>query len=121
MLKRLLAGVTPAHHELRAGSPSQPTKATPVHKLITDKPIIKSAGLLTPIPEVMSVLTICWHLIASLPLIVLDDKNVYGQQFMTKCYRRAHFDAGRFVEAWDDEGARKGIACTRWAVRPDHL
>ena len=26
----------------------------------------------------------------------------------TKCYRRPHFDAGQFVEAWDDEGARKG-------------
>ncbi len=32
----------------------------------------------------------------------------YGQRIHDKCYRRAHFDAGQFVEAWDDEGARKG-------------
>ncbi|MDO9148165.1 MAG: uptake hydrogenase small subunit, partial [Hydrogenophaga sp.] len=25
-----------------------------------------------------------------------------------KCYRRPHFDAGQFVETWDDESARKG-------------
>ena len=32
----------------------------------------------------------------------------YGQRIHDKCYRRPHFDAGQFVEAWDDEGARKG-------------
>ena len=25
-----------------------------------------------------------------------------------KCYRRPHFDAGQFVEEWDDEQAQKG-------------
>jgi hydrogenase small subunit len=32
----------------------------------------------------------------------------YGQRIHDKCYRRPHFDAGQFVEQWDDEGARKG-------------
>ncbi len=32
----------------------------------------------------------------------------YSQRIHDKCYRRPHFDAGQFVEAWDDEGARKG-------------
>jgi hydrogenase small subunit len=32
----------------------------------------------------------------------------YGQRIHDKCYRRPHFDAGQFVEDWDDEAARKG-------------
>ena len=32
----------------------------------------------------------------------------YGRVIHDQCERRAHFDAGRFVEDWDDEGARKG-------------
>jgi hydrogenase small subunit len=32
----------------------------------------------------------------------------YGDIIHDQCERRAHYDAGRFVEQWDDEGARKG-------------
>ena len=32
----------------------------------------------------------------------------YGQRIHDKCYRRPHFDAGQFVEQWDDESARRG-------------
>jgi hydrogenase small subunit len=32
----------------------------------------------------------------------------YGQLIHDQCERRAHFESGRFVEAWGDEGARKG-------------
>jgi len=32
----------------------------------------------------------------------------YGDLIHDQCERRAHYDAGRFVEQWDDEGARKG-------------
>jgi hydrogenase small subunit len=42
----------------------------------------------------------------------LDQYNrplfAYGQLIHDQCERRAHFDAGRFVQAWDDEGARQG-------------
>jgi hypothetical protein len=41
----------------------------------------------------------------------------YGQRIHDKCYRRPHFDAGQFVEAWDDDNARAAIASTRWAAR----
>lgn len=86
-----------------------PTKATPVHKLITDKPIIKVPGC-PPIPEVMS--AVITYMLAFDRIPPLDrlgrPKMFYGQRIHDKCYRRAHFDAGQFVEAWDDEGARKG-------------
>jgi hydrogenase small subunit len=32
----------------------------------------------------------------------------YGDVIHDQCERRAHYDAGRFVQEWDDEGARKG-------------
>ena len=32
----------------------------------------------------------------------------YGDIIHDQCERRAHYDAGRFVQEWDDEGARKG-------------
>lgn len=35
-------------------------------------------------------------------------KMFYSQRVHDKCYRRPHFDAGQFVEQWDDEAARKG-------------
>lgn len=42
----------------------------------------------------------------------LDQYNrplfAYGHTIHDQCERRAHFDAGRFVEEWGDEGSRKG-------------
>jgi len=32
----------------------------------------------------------------------------YGQLVHDQCERRAHFDAGEYVQAWGDEGSRKG-------------
>ncbi|XPE49787.1 hypothetical protein ACNKHL_05760 [Shigella flexneri] len=37
----------------------------------------------------------------------------YGQRIHDKCYRPAHFDAGEFVQSWDDERYRKGYSCTK--------
>jgi hydrogenase small subunit len=35
-------------------------------------------------------------------------KEFYGRRVHDTCYRRANYDAGLFVESWDDDGARKG-------------
>ena len=86
-----------------------PTRATPVHKLITDKPIVNVPGC-PPIAEVMAAVLVYMVTFDRLP--ELDAKKrptmFYGQRIHDKCYRRPHFDAGQYVEAWDDEGARKG-------------
>jgi hydrogenase small subunit len=44
-------------------------------------------------------------------------KMFYGQRIHDKCYRRAFFDAGQFVEAWDDDGARKGWCLYKMGCR----
>ncbi|MDP1648094.1 MAG: hydrogenase small subunit [Rubrivivax sp.] len=93
---------------VQAAKPN-PTQATPVHKVITDKPIIKVPGC-PPIAEVMTgVLT---YMLTFDRLPDLDaqgrPKMFYSQRVHDKCYRRPHFDAGQFVENFDDAGARQG-------------
>ncbi|MBB4286459.1 hydrogenase small subunit [Roseospira goensis] len=93
---------------VQAAKPN-PTQATPVHQVVTDKPVIKVPGC-PPIAEVMTgVLT---YMLTFERLPQLDrhgrPKMFYAQRIHDKCYRRPHFDAGQYVESWDDEGARKG-------------
>jgi hydrogenase small subunit len=93
---------------VQAAKPN-PTQAVPVHKVITNKPVIKVPGC-PPIPEVMT--AIITYLLTYDRLPQLDaqgrPKMFYSQRIHDKCYRRPHFDAGQFVEKFDDEGARMG-------------
>ena len=93
---------------VQAAKPN-PTQATPVHKVIFDKPIIKVPGC-PPIAEVMT--GVITYMLTFDRIPELDrqgrPKMFYSQRIHDKCYRRPHFDAGQFVEAFDDEFARKG-------------
>ena len=93
---------------VQAAKPN-PTQATPIHKVITDKPIVKVPGC-PPIPEVMT--GVVTYILTFDRLPDLDaqgrPKMFYGQRVHDKCYRRPHFDAGQFAERFDDEGARMG-------------
>jgi hydrogenase small subunit len=86
-----------------------PTGCKPISKIITDKPLINIPGC-PPIAEVMMGAIV--HLVTFGSLPALDNlrrpRVFYGQRIHDKCYRRAFFDAGMFVEKFDDEAARKG-------------
>lgn len=88
-----------------------PTQATPVHKVpgLAAKPIIKVPGC-PPIAEVMTAVIAYILTFDRFPELDLQGrpKMFYSQRIHDKCYRRPHFDAGQFVEAFDDEGARRG-------------
>ncbi len=86
-----------------------PTQAVPVHHVIHDKPIIKVPGC-PPIAEVMTAVVTFMLTFDRIPELDRQGrpKMFYGQRIHDKCYRRGHFDAGQFVESWDDEGARRG-------------
>ena len=86
-----------------------PTHAVPVHQVIHDKPIIKVPGC-PPIAEVMTAVVTFMLTFDRIPELDRQGrpKMFYGQRIHDKCYRRGHFDAGQFVENWDDEGARRG-------------
>jgi hydrogenase small subunit len=95
-----------------------PTGAEPVKKLITGKPIINVPGC-PPIAEVMT--GVITYMLTFDQIPELDrfgrPKMFYAQRLHDKCQRRAFFDAGQFVESWDDEGARKGWCLYKMGCR----
>jgi hydrogenase small subunit len=86
-----------------------PTNATPIHKLISGKPLIKVPGC-PPIGEVMAGVIV--HLVTFGTIPELDrvgrPKAFYSKRVHDSCYRRPYYDAGLFVESFDDDHARKG-------------
>jgi hydrogenase small subunit len=93
---------------VQAAKPN-PTQATPIHKVITNKPIIRVPGC-PPIPEVMTGVLTYMLTFDRLPDVDAQGrpKMFYSQRVHDKCYRRPHFDAGQFAERFDDAGARMG-------------
>jgi hydrogenase small subunit len=93
---------------IQAASPN-PTGAVGVSSIVKDRPVINVAGC-PPIGEVITA-TLMYYVIYGHPPPVDHDGRplfAYGQRVHDKCPRRAHYDAGQFVLAFDDDGARKG-------------
>ncbi len=109
--------VRPANGCVQAAAPN-PTGAKPVHELIRGKEIINVPGC-PPIAEVMTGVLAYVLTFGRLPELDRSrrPKMFYGQRIHDKCYRRAFFDAGMFVESWDDEGARKGWCLYKMGCR----
>ena len=91
------------------GARPNPTGATPIHKLISGKPIVNVPGC-PPIAEVMAGTIV--HLLAFDRVPQLDGlgrpQAFYSRRVHDTCYRRPNYDAGLFVEAFDDQNARRG-------------
>jgi len=86
-----------------------PTRATPIHKIITNKPIIKVPGC-PPIGEVMAGVIVHYLTFGVIPELdrLGRPKAFYNKRVHDTCYRRPFYDAGLFVESFDDENAKKG-------------
>lgn len=86
-----------------------PTHATPIHKLVKGKTVIKVPGC-PPIGEVMAGVIV--HVVTYGTIPELDalgrPKAFYSKRVHDTCYRRPFYDAGLFVESFDDANARKG-------------
>ena len=86
-----------------------PTGAVGVHEIIKDKPVVNIAGC-PPIGDVVTATLV--HFLTFNRLPDLDPLGrplfAYGARIHDQCPRRANFDAGQFVEQFDDEAARKG-------------
>jgi len=86
-----------------------PTSATPIHKLVSGKPIIKVPGC-PPIGEVMAGVIV--HVVTFGRIPELDNigrpKAFYSKRVHDTCYRRPFYDAGLYVESFDDANAKKG-------------
>jgi hydrogenase small subunit len=102
---------------IQAARPN-PTDATPIHKIVSGKPIIKVPGC-PPIGEVMAGTIV--HLLAFDRIPELDrigrPKAFYSRRVHDTCYRRPNYDAGLFVESFDDERAKQGYCLYKVGCR----
>lgn len=86
-----------------------PTGAMGVWEVIKDKPVINIPGC-PAIPEAFTGVLVHFLVFGTLP--ELDSLNrpkiFYGHTIHDRCLRRPFYDAGKFAETFDDEGAKKG-------------
>ncbi|UCF41053.1 MAG: hydrogenase small subunit [Gemmatimonadota bacterium] len=86
-----------------------PTGAVGVSAIVKDKPVVNIAGC-PPIADIVTATIAHFLTFGNLPKLDFDGRPMfaYGKRIHDQCPRRAHFDAGQYVENFDDEGARKG-------------
>jgi hydrogenase small subunit len=86
-----------------------PTGAVSVAELIKDKPVVNIPGC-PAIPEAFTGTLAQFLVFGTLP--ELDNlhrpKTFYGQTIHDRCLRRPFYEAGKFANSFDDEGARAG-------------
>jgi hydrogenase small subunit len=90
-------------------APPNPTGAVGVGQIVTDKPIINIPGC--P-PNPYNFLSTILYYLTFKRFPALDalrrPKFAYGRRIHEHCERRPHFDAGRFAQAYGDEGHAAG-------------
>ncbi len=93
---------------IQAANPN-PTGAVGISQVIRNKPVVNIAGC-PPIGDVITATVVHYLTFGRLPAMdaVGRPTFAYGGRIHDQCYRRAHFDAGQYVEQFDDEAARRG-------------
>ena len=93
---------------IQAARPN-PTGAVGVSEIIKNKPVVNIAGC-PPIGDVVTATVVHYLTFGRMPELDYDGRPLfaYGARIHDQCPKRANFDAGQFVEAFDDEAARKG-------------
>ena len=93
---------------IQASRPN-PTEAVGVSDIVTGKPVVNIAGC-PPIGDVVTATVAHILTFGRLPELDADGRPLfaYGVRIHDNCPKRANYDAGQFVEAFDDEAARKG-------------
>ncbi len=86
-----------------------PTGAVGLHEAVPGIKVVNLPGCPHNSVNTAAVLV---HYLTFNELPALDPEGrplfAYGQLIHDQCERRAHYDAGRYVQAWGDEGHRKG-------------
>ena len=104
----LAVGACAHFGSVQAARPN-PTGAVGVGEIIKDRPVVNIAGC-PPIGDVVTATVV--HFLTFNRLPDLDPLGrpmfAYGARIHDQCPRRANFDAGQYVEKFDDEAARKG-------------
>jgi hydrogenase small subunit len=76
---------------------------------VKDKPVVNIAGC-PPIGDVVTATVVHFLTFGKVPDLDSDGRPLfaYGARIHDQCPRRANFDAGQYVEQFDDDAARKG-------------
>lgn len=100
------------------GAIPNPTGAKAIHKLVKGKPVINVQGC-PPIPDVMAGVVVYLLTFDRIPQLDALGRPLafYSRRVHDTCYRRANFDAGLFVEAFDDENAKHGYCLYKIGCR----
>jgi hydrogenase small subunit len=93
---------------IQASRPN-PTGAVGVSDIVKDKPVVNIAGC-PPIGDVVTATVVHFLTFGRVPELDADGRPLfaYGKRIHDQCPRRAHFDAGQYVERFDDAAARQG-------------
>jgi hydrogenase small subunit len=93
---------------VQAAKPN-PTGAVGVSEVLKGRPVVNIAGC-PPIADVVTATVVHYLTFGRLPVTDYDGRPLfaYGARIHDQCNRRANFDAGQFVERFDDDAARKG-------------
>ncbi len=86
-----------------------PTGGYGVADVYKDKPVVNISGC-PAIPEVFTGTLLQFLVFGTLPELdsLNRPKTFYGNTIHDRCLRRAFYEAGKFAESFDDDGARKG-------------
>lgn len=86
-----------------------PTGAVGLQEAVPGVKVVNLGGCPHNVANTAAVLV---HYLTFHEMPALDQYNrplfAYGQIIHDQCERRAHYDAGQFVEEWGDDGSRKG-------------
>ena len=98
-----------------------PTGAVGLQEAVPGINVVNLGGCPHNVANTAAVLV---HYLTFNKLPALDQYNrplfAYGNVIHDQCERRAHYDAGRFVEEWGDEGSRKGYCLYKMGCKgPD--
>jgi hydrogenase small subunit len=98
-----------AHYGSVQAARPNPTGAVGVRKIVSDKPVVNIAGC-PPIGDVVTATVVHFLTFGRIPELDSEGRPLfaYGARIHDQCPRRANYDAGQFVEEFDDEAARKG-------------
>lgn len=93
---------------IQAARPN-PTGAVGVSDVVRDKPVVNIAGC-PPIADVVTATVVHFLTFGRVPALDGDGRPMfaYGARIHDQCTRRANFDAGQYVESFDDDAARRG-------------
>ncbi len=100
------------------GASPNPTGAEPISYYVKDKPVVKVSGC-PPIPNVMAGVVAHYLVFGRLPQLDAFGRPLafYKKTVHDTCYRRPFFNAGLFVQSFDDEHATEGYCLYKMGCR----